>query len=161
MVEVPKSIPGKLYDIEVVFEVEGSSIRDVQNNSVKVVENFNRDFNFIHITDLHLGSIRNTKDPSYIREAGYWHPNKEKRWLYLQKAIKEVNLLKPDFVIVTGDVVFGQLHPLEYIAEYEEAHQMLQKFEVPIYLTPGNHDCSGWYVYRWRKFWENYFGPML
>jgi len=160
-VDVPKDIPEKLYDIEVSFEIENIPKEDLQNNAVKVVNNFNRDFNFVHITDLHIGSIRNIKDPSYVREAGYWHPDRAKRWLYLQKAIREINLLKPDFVIVSGDIVFGQLHPLEYIAEYEEAHRMLKQFDVPIYLAPGNHDCyaQDGTLTDGEKYWKNYFGP--
>ena len=55
----------------------------------------------------------------------------------LRDAIAEVNALAPppDVVIATGDLV----HTGE-IAEYEMLRDLLDGFDMPVYLVPGNHD---------------------
>lgn len=166
---IPEGTPQKLYDLEVSYTGNGQRITDEQPHSVKVVDEYKKDFTFLHLTDTHIGSPRNLgspDDPSSFttgraRETGMWNPNPEKRWLYLQKAIKEVNLKNPDFVVVTGDLMFGQLNPLEYIYEYEETYKMLQKLNVPVYIVPGNHDyyAQDATLTDGAKYWEKYFGP--
>ncbi|TKD70837.1 metallophosphoesterase family protein [Pseudalkalibacillus hwajinpoensis] len=168
-VTIPESVPEELYDLVVSYTANGQRKTDEQPHSVKVVKEFNKNFTFLHLTDTHVGSPRNlgsTDDSSTInagrlKEAGMWNPNEEKRWLYLQKAIKEVNLKNPDFVVVTGDLMFGQLNPLEYIYEYEETYRVLQKLDVPVYLVPGNHDyyAQDATLTDGAKYWEQYFGP--
>lgn len=168
-VHIPGNVPEKLYDLEVSYSGNGSRITDKQPHSVKVVKEFKKDFTFLHLTDTHVGSPRNlgdTDDPTgtnaeLLTEAGFWNPDPEKRWLYLQKAMKEVNLLNPDFVVVTGDLMFGQINPQEYIYEYEETYKMLQQLNVPVYLVPGNHDyyAQDATLADGAKYWEQYFGP--
>jgi 3',5'-cyclic AMP phosphodiesterase CpdA len=155
--------------LEVTYTGNGQRITDKQPHSVKVVDDYKKDFTFLHLTDTHIGSPRNlgdpedptSTDPALAREAGMWNPDPEKRWLYLQKAIKEVNLKNPDFVVVTGDLMYGQMNPQEYIYEYEETYKMLQKLNVPVYIVPGNHDyyAQDATLADGAKYWEKYFGP--
>ncbi|KZZ85352.1 metallophosphoesterase family protein [Bacillus sp. SJS] len=168
-VQIPAEVPEKLYDLEVSYTGNGQRMTDKQPHSVKVVDEFKKDFTFLHMTDTHVGSPRNlgdpedpsSLDPALARETGMWNPDKSKRWLYLQKAIKEVNLANPDFVVVTGDLMFGQLNPLEYIYEYEETYKVLQQLNVPVYIVPGNHDyyAQDATLTDGAKYWEKYFGP--
>lgn len=168
-VQIPADVPEKLYDLEISFTANGKRITDKQPHSVKIVDDFKKDFTFIHLTDTHIGSPRNLGDPedpsgvdpAIAKEAGMWDPDPEKRWAYLQKAIKEVNLANPDFVVVTGDLMYGQMNPQEYIYEYEETYKMLQKLNVPVYLVPGNHDyyAQDATLADGAKYWEQYFGP--
>lgn len=168
-VQIPDNIPEKLYDLEVSFTGNGKRITDEQPHSVKVVDKFKKDFTFLHLTDTHVGSPRNLGDPDNVsgtdpaiaKEAGMWDPDEKKRWLYLQKAIKEVNLSNPDFVVVTGDLMYGQMNPQEYIYEYEETYRVLQKLNVPVYIVPGNHDyyAQDATLADGAKYWEQYFGP--
>ncbi|TYR81549.1 hypothetical protein FZC66_06845 [Priestia megaterium] len=160
-VTIPKSLAENLYDLEVSYTASGKRHTDEEPNSVKVVGNFKEDFTFIHLTDIHVGSPRNIQDPANLIEAGMWHPDEKKRWLYLQKTIKQVNLLKPDFVVLTGDLMFGQMNPLEYIYEYEETYRILKKLNVPVYIVPGNHDyyAQDATLTDGAKYWEQYFGP--
>ncbi|WP_064092043.1 metallophosphoesterase family protein [Rossellomorea aquimaris] len=168
-VTIPEGTPEKLYDLEVSYTGNGQRITDKQPHSVNVVDQYKKDFTFLHLTDTHIGSPRNlmdpddpTKtDPDRVEETGMWNPDPEKRWLYLQKAIKEVNLKKPDFVVVTGDLMYGQMNPQEYIYEYEETYKMLQKLNVPVYIVPGNHDyyAQDATLADGAKYWEKYFGP--
>ncbi|MGF3105571.1 metallophosphoesterase family protein [Rossellomorea sp. DUT-2] len=166
---IPDGTPQKLYDLEVSYTGNGQRITDEQPHSVKVIDEYKKDFTFLHLTDTHIGSPRNLGNPDdpasftpgRANETGMWNPNPKKRWLYLQKAIKEVNLKNPDFVVVTGDLMFGQLNPLEYIYEYEETYKMLQKLNVPVYIVPGNHDyyAQDATLTDGAKYWEKYFGP--
>lgn len=168
-VQIPDSVPEKLYDLEVSFTGNGKRITDEQPHSVKVVDTYKKDFTFLHLTDTHVGSPRNLGDPDNVsgtdpalaKEAGMWDPDEKKRWLYLQKTIKEVNLASPDFVVVTGDLMYGQMNPQEYIYEYEETYRVLQKLNVPVYIVPGNHDyyAQDATLADGAKYWEQYFGP--
>jgi 3',5'-cyclic AMP phosphodiesterase CpdA len=168
-VQIPDQVPEKLYDLEVSFTGNGKRITDNQPHSIKVVDQFKKDFTFLHLTDIHVGSPRNLGDPSdptgtdpaLAAEAGIWNPDPNKRWLYLQKTIKEVNLKNPDFVVLTGDLMFGQMNPQEYIYEYEEVYKVLQQLNVPVYLVPGNHDyyAQDATLADGAKYWEQYFGP--
>jgi 3',5'-cyclic AMP phosphodiesterase CpdA len=168
-VQIPDNTPEKLYDLEVSFTGNGKRITDEQPHSVKVVDKFKKDFTFLHLTDTHVGSPRNLGDPDNVsgtdpaiaKEAGMWDSDEKKRWLYLQKAIKEVNLSNPDFVVVTGDLMYGQMNPQEYIYEYGETYRVLQKLNVPVYIVPGNHDyyAQDATLADGAKYWEQYFGP--
>lgn len=168
-VQIPDSVPEKLYDLEISFTGNGKRVTDEQPHSVKVVDQYKKDFTFLHLTDTHVGSPRNLGDPedpsgvdpAIAKEAGMWDPDESKRWLYLQKAIKEVNLSNPDFVVVTGDLMYGQMNPQEYIYEYEETYRVLQKLNVPVYIVPGNHDyyAQDATLADGAKYWEQYFGP--
>ncbi len=170
-VTIPTETPEKLYDLEVSYTANGQRITDQQPHAVKVVDEYKKDFTFLHLTDTHIGSPRNLGDADdtstinsdRLREAGLWNPDEDKRWLYLQKAIKEVNLKNPDFVVVTGDLMFGQINPQEYIYEYEETYTFLQKLNVPVYLVPGNHDyyAQDATLADGAKYWEKYFGPQF
>jgi 3',5'-cyclic AMP phosphodiesterase CpdA len=168
-VQIPSQIPEKLYDLEVTYTCNGMRLTDKQPHSVKVVDQFKKDFTFLHMTDIHVGSPRNlgdpndptAADPALATEAGIWNPDPSKRWLYLQKTIKEVNLKNPDFVVLTGDLMFGQMNPQEYIYEYEEVYKVLQQLNVPVYLIPGNHDgyAQDGTLSDGLDYWTKYFGP--
>ncbi len=161
LVDIPADILSALYDITVSYNTSSGMISDTQPHSVCVVDEYNKDFSFVHLTDMHVGSPRNNLDSTEVNEAGFWSPDKFRRWLYIQKTIREVNLLKPDFVVITGDIVFGQLNPLEYVYEYEEIYRVLKEFKVPVYIVPGNHDCYAQdaMITDGQLYWTNYFGP--
>ncbi len=158
---IPKNVPENLYDLNLIYTSNGVTVADSQPHSVKVVTQFNSNYKFIHLSDLHVGSPRNIKNPEDNVQAGFWNPDDSQRWLYLKKEINEVNLSNPDFVIITGDLMYGQMNPLEYAYEYEETYRMLKQFNVPIYLVPGNHDyyAQDATLTDGAKFWQNYFGP--
>jgi len=52
------------------------------------------------------------------------------------KAVTEINNLKPDMVILTGD-----LTDHGYYKEFEQATRYLAMFESPLFAVPGNHDA--------------------
>lgn len=60
---------------------------------------------------------------------------------YLDRAIYEINQLKPDFVIHIGDMVQGYTRDQnQWIKEKDEFLSYMNKLTMPYYLTAGNHD---------------------
>jgi predicted MPP superfamily phosphohydrolase len=106
-------------------------------------------FTIVHITDFHVG------DPRGLLE----NIQETIGWKSIKKCIEEINLLHPDFVIISGDLVYGQLYPFEYRIEYETCYEMIQHFDVPTFLVPGNHDGYNRILEDGLEFWEEYFGP--
>ena len=149
-VKIPSDVPEELYNLTIVTLIDNKFYYNEQPRAVNVKEEITDDFNFIHVTDLHIGDIRGFKES--IKET---IGSKS-----IKRCINEINILQPDFVIISGDVVFGQYYPFEYQIEYKQCYEMIQMFDVPTYLAPGNHDgykkitCDGF------EFWEKYFGPL-
>jgi len=148
-VSVPSITPEELYNITVLLDQGSILLSASQPRAVSVVEEFTDDFSFIHITDLHVG------DPRGFSES-IWKTIGLKS---IKRCIHEINLLKPDFVIISGDLVYGQLYPFEYSKEYKICYEMIQMFDVPTYLCPGNHDGYRRPREDGLKFWTEYFGP--
>jgi len=84
-------------------------------------------FFFIQITDPQFGMFENNK--------GF-----EKETELYEKAVKEINRLKPDFVVITGDLVNNQKDTLQ-IREFKRITSKIDS-KVPVYFTPGNHDIG-------------------
>lgn len=50
-------------------------------------------------------------------------------------AVKEINDLNPDMIILTGDITNDG-----YYREFEQATKYLDMFDAPLFAVPGNHD---------------------
>lgn len=77
------------------------------------------DFVFVHLTDTHIGN-----------------PNAATQ---LQSAITEINSMNPlpDFAVITGDLTAeGNLE------QYTTLKNLIDQFNVPVYLIRGNHDVD-------------------
>jgi len=66
------------------------------------------------LSDLHLGSVHGP--------------------CYLKKVVAKTNALKPDIVLITGDIADG---PFQYSKEWFDP---LNDIKAPVYFSPGNHD---------------------
>lgn len=75
-----------------------------------------------HISDFHLVASGKTLGIAPMAEN-------------LAKVVAHINGLKPDLVVVTGDITHNAR-----VAEARRAAGILAKLEAPFYLTPGNHD---------------------
>lgn len=53
------------------------------------------------------------------------------------KAVDEINALKPDMIILTGDLTNNG-----YYNQFLRAKEYLQMFEAPLFAIPGNHDAK-------------------
>ncbi len=94
---------------------------------VAEAQNNTQPFFFIQITDPQFGMFKNN--------AGF-----EKETALYQKAVAEVNRLKPDFVVITGDFVHNGKDKAQ-ITEFKRITAEIRK-AIPVYYTPGNHDVG-------------------
>lgn len=65
----------------------------------------------------------------------------------LADVIHEVKSLRPDFVVLTGDIIWGEIDavptdPARVHAQWNAVDSALAALGVPIYRVPGNHDIS-------------------
>lgn len=77
-------------------------------------------FSFVQLCDTQLGM------------GGYEHDLRT-----FQQAVKQINELKPDFVVVCGDLV-DQSNDSSYV----DFISIKEGFEIPCYVAPGNHDVG-------------------
>jgi DNA repair exonuclease SbcCD nuclease subunit len=143
---IPIDTPVELYNLTIVFEKNRKIYSLTEPRAVSVIEKFSDSFSFVHLTDFHIGDPRGAR--KNIRETIGWRAAK--------KAIQEINLLHPDFVIISGDLIFGALNPYEY----RECYKILQLFDVPTFLCPGNHDGQIVFKKDGFDFWKKYFGSL-
>ncbi|MFH1101050.1 MAG: metallophosphoesterase [Methanobacteriota archaeon] len=147
---IPDDTQEELYNLTVVLTVGLNVFHASQPRAINVINHFSQNFSFVHITDLHVGDPRGFTEN--IRETIGGKS--------ILRCIDEVNLLHPDFVIISGDLVFGQLYPGEYAREYPKCYEIIQRFDVPTYLCPGNHDGYRRFREDGLQYWEKYFGPL-
>lgn len=142
-----------LYDVLVVSQKREARAK----RALKVINKFPDKFSFVHITDIHIPL--NEGDYHWTKvNLPYFTSDK-----ILPKLVEEINLLNPEFVLITGDCITSgedilrmlKLFPgpvAEYsrkkIAhlveeEYEQFIEFINQFNVPTYVIPGNHDMSG------------------
>jgi len=148
-VGIPTDVTTELYNLTVESTVDNTIVLTEVPRAVSVVNAYKSNFSFVHLADFHIG------DPRGFTE----DINRTLGWKAAKKSIDEINLLNPDFVIISGDLVFGQLYPFEYSIEYWQCYNILQRFQVPTYVAPGNHDGYIQFGQDGFDFWEQYFGP--
>jgi len=143
----------ELYDLRVTASNE---ISDNVMNAVKVIDQFKENYYFVHITDTHLPGH------TFYGENGYETDESELDDLY--EVIKDINLIHPEFVLLTGDLINeGELEDFECLRNHTLTVELLEKLEVPIYIVPGNHDLGGWDATppsqgTSRREWWRFFG---
>lgn len=148
--KIPNEINEELYNLTIIELIDDRFYYKTRPRSVNIIDNFSDDFSFIHITDFHVGDPRGFLES--IRETiGYKS---------IKRCIKEINLLNPDFVIISGDLVFGQLYYKEYTREYKICYDMIQMFDVPTFIVPGNHDGYRRIGEDGLEMWKEYFGSL-
>lgn len=82
----------------------------------------------VQISDPQFGFFKN--NPSFDKETE----------LYIE-AVNKINQLKPDLVVITGDFV-NNSKDLSQIKEFKRITKLIDD-EIPVYLSPGNHDLEG------------------
>lgn len=169
----------------------GDCRSDVQPHALQVVKEYRTDVKVIHITDTHVYgeevengwfSGLNYKSME-LREPRPGTPDRQspafgfdafpfdkdldgktnEGAIYLQEELQAINLINPDFVVFSGDAVFG-LHNFstypneddmgggcatghvgsEYRFEFPWWYDELLALNVPVYCVVGNHDGCDW-----------------
>lgn len=60
-----------------------------------------------------------------------------------ESAVAKLNLLQPEFVLSTGDLIDGYtLEPKVWNAQWDEFERIVARLEMPFHYVPGNHDIS-------------------
>ncbi|MDZ7262383.1 MAG: metallophosphoesterase [candidate division KSB1 bacterium] len=74
-------------------------------------------------------------------------------WPIFDRAIIEINRLRPDFVIMPGDVIEGYTSdPAAIDAQWREFWKHASQLQMPLFLLPGNHDIFDRFSYNyWRQ----------
>jgi len=101
-------------------------------------------FFFIQLADPQFGMYPTGKDFSHEREN-------------VSKAVKAINRLKPEFVVVCGDLVNSE-GDLKQIAAFREEFGKIDK-SIPLYLVAGNHDVENTPTDSSLLHYRNEFGP--
>ncbi len=168
---IPEAATG-LYDLEVTATMNGVVTTDRQPRAVQVYKEYPAELRIAHLTDVHIGGVRSFGyDPvsggactnrdacpgDHSGDATEADPSHAVGWARYANAIAEVNLLRPDVVVISGDLV-GQSTEAEFI----ESHRMLQRFDVPTLVGSGNHDnfYNGPLNLDGQALHWKYFGPL-
>jgi|GEM_PF-107027 protein-tyrosine-phosphatase/predicted phosphodiesterase len=85
----------------------------------------------VHISDVHFGY--------------------ELRRDMVKKAVKQINELEPDLVILTGDIGLWGIHQ-----EFRDAYETLSDLKADLMAIPGNHDARN----DGLKYFKLYFGKL-
>ena len=73
-----------------------------------------------------------------------------------EKAVEQLNLLQPEFVLSVGDLIEGGTEDLEKLdEEWTEFEGFIHRLEMPFFYLPGNHDISNPVM---AKLWQEKFG---
>ena len=129
---------------------------DITENAVHLIPELKTDYKFVHITDTHLPSHLFYPDEDALTDTS--------EVVDLREIIHDVNLINPEFVLITGDYINeGEMEEFQNRRVFTIAQRLLTEFEVPVYLVSGNHDIGGWYDSpppqgTARNNWWNFFG---
>ncbi len=81
----------------------------------------------------------------------------EENWPVFDRAMGEVNRLRPDFAIMVGDMIQGYTDDSDEVRrQWDEFDEHAGRLDVPLMLVPGNHDIWGPRSYRE---WKRRLGP--
>jgi len=124
----------ELFDLKVTAS---GVIDDITRDAIHIIPQEKDSYYFIHITDPHLPTHIYYPDPQAETDTS--------EMVDLREVINDINLINPEFVLLTGDFINeGELEDFENRRYYSMAQRMLTEFDVPVYLVSGNHDIGGW-----------------
>ncbi|MFC1474674.1 metallophosphoesterase family protein [bacterium] len=146
----PEIAPGP-YTLEVSIVGDSGKSKATRLRSVWIKDRFREEFTFGILADYHVGDDRAKKTAPKMDFTALRN-----------KILKELNSMRPDFVLVAGDIVY---QPGMYAKEYEIFHNELSTgLSMPVFVAPGNHDLmkievgNFWHTEGY-DFWEKYIGP--
>lgn len=72
------------------------------------------------------------------------------------RAVDQINLLQPEFVLSVGDLIEGGSEKPEKVEpEWREFQTYVSRLQMPFFYVPGNHDISNRFQ---EKLWQEKFG---
>jgi hypothetical protein len=150
---LPAAAPDVLYDL--VLSRAGAPV-DTARHAVRLLTARRSAWYFLQVSDTHLVTHL------YYYEEGAETDTSE--MADFQAVINDANIINPEFVIHTGDLINeGELE--EFLDKYywSRSQQKMLELDVPLYLASGNHDIGGWDATpppagTARRNWWRYFG---
>ncbi len=77
-------------------------------------------------------------------------------WTIFDRAVDEVNRLRPDFVLMVGDMIMGYTTNVESLgAQWAEAGEHMARADIPLIALPGNHDVTNETM---LAYWKQHIG---
>ncbi len=141
-VRLPDDLAAGLYDLHLV---SGTAPIASEPNCLWVVPEDRARITFAHISDLHVGNPRPSDREHRI----------DNLFRYLDCDVK------PAFILNTGDLINRYIHtngakeilrPDIVCDHIHRAREIILRYRIPHFLTPGNHDVAFPYIYReWRR----------
>jgi hypothetical protein len=150
---LPPAAPDILYDLIVT---RTGAPPDTARQAVRLLAARKSSWYFLQVSDTHLVThlyyYQNGADTDTSEMADF------------QSVIDDINLINPEFVIHTGDLINeGELE--EFLGKYywSRSQEKMYELDVPFYLASGNHDIGGWDdtpppAGTARRNWWRYFG---
>jgi hypothetical protein len=132
---IPAGLPEEVYDLTLACN---ATPPDTARHAVKVIPYFRPYFTFAQISDTHVPSHLTSSDAGFS-------VNDTTGLADFDAVIDDLNLIHPEFVLHTGDLVNeGELE--EYLGMYEmgRGQAMIYRLRDPLFLVSGNHDVGGW-----------------
>lgn len=88
-------------------------------------------------------SLKLNNDPDQFQFAVVSDRTGGHRDKIFSRAVKQVNLLQPQFVMSVGDLIEGYTVKEDAIkTQWDEFDSYVKKFEMPFFYVPGNHDLT-------------------
>ncbi len=87
---------------------------------------------FFHLADLHLGKCIHGYSLIEMGDQPYW----------MEQLLKKAEQLKPDAVLIAGDVYDRAVPSKEAVDLFDELLTKLAKRNIPVYIIAGNHDSG-------------------
>lgn len=155
---LPASAVPELYNLSVAAAGGAVKVTDSQEHSVSIrPAGAGKDFTFLTLADIHVHRLNISMPLDPQTNKGI---SPDGTPVFFQRAIEQVNLVRPDFVLILGDNIRAQHAPGDYQIEFAEFYKTLAQFEVPVFIIPGNHD-SYYNEVDGLKVYEENIGPLF
>lgn len=100
--------------------------------------------------------LRLNNDPSDFRFVIVSDRTGGHRAKVFSRAVEQINLLQPEFVVSVGDLIEGYKEdPGKVGEEWREFQGYVNKLQMPFFYVPGNHDMANAFE---SKLWQEKFG---
>lgn len=98
-------------------------------------------------------NLKINDDPNQIRFAVVSDRTGGHRAKVFSRAVQQINLLQPNFVMSVGDLIEGYSVDMERVTgEWNEFDGYLKPFTMPFFYVPGNHDLTNEkMVEKWQE----------
>src|SRR5262249_12917838 len=101
----------------------------------------------------HLRLNNNPEDFQFVIVSDRTGGHREK---VFSRAVEQINLLQPEFVLSVGDLIEGYTTDREKVLrEWKEFQGFAARLQMPFFYVPGNHDVTN---VGQEKVWEEKFG---